>query len=169
MLLSFSVLAYAVASFLAEVDAACNYGTSEFPREPAVPASKFSYTGLTGPLNWYGLNKTANTMCDRGLNQSPIDVTASNTTITNGSYIALNVPPYPKGAEFENLGTNVEVVVNGTLVDGNKTYSLAQFHFHTPSEHHIDDEYYAIEVHFVFEAAGKIPHPPSLLRSLRTR
>jgi len=53
------------------------------------------------------------------------------------------------------LGTNVEVAVNGTLVDGGKTYDLAQFHFHTPSEHRVNEEIYTMELHFVFEAAGK--------------
>lgn len=144
-----------IAIFFGTVNAACNYGTSEFPREPAIPVNKFSYAGLTGPLNWYGLNKTANYMCDQGTHQSPIDVATSNATVDKGSTVSLSIPGYPKGAEFENLGTNVEVVVNGTLVDANITYSLAQFHFHTPSEHRINDEYFPMEVHFVFESTGK--------------
>jgi carbonic anhydrase len=67
------------------------------------------------------------------------------------------VPDYPSRAEFENLGTNFEVVVNGTLVDGksNTTLNLAQFHFHTPSEHQIDDEFYPMEMHWVFESDGE--------------
>ena len=93
-------------------------------------------------------------MCDKGTNQSPIDIGTSNITITRGSSVSLNIPSYPHGADFENLGTNVEVVVNGTLIDANKTFSLAQFHFHTPGEHRINDEYYPMEIHFVLEAAG---------------
>jgi carbonic anhydrase len=40
-------------------------------------------------------------------------------------------------------------------VDGAKTYDLAQFHFHTPREHRVNEEIYMMELHFVFEAAGK--------------
>jgi len=67
------------------------------------------------------------------------------------------VVDYPCGAEFENLGTNVEVVVNGTLVDGNSntTFKLAQFHFHTPAEHRVNSEFYPMEMHWVFESDGK--------------
>ena len=90
------------------------------------------------------------------MNQSPIDISPSATTLDNGTSCTLNVPNYPSGAIFENLGTNIEVIVNGTLVDGNKTYALAQFHFHTPSQHRINEEIYPMELHFVFEAAGEL-------------
>jgi carbonic anhydrase len=152
---SFARQAFVILAIVGVALSACNYGTSSFPREPSVPVSKFSYVGLTGPLNWYGLNKTANFLCDKGMNQSPIDIIPSAITLDNGASCTLNVPSYPSGALFENLGTNVEVVVNGTLVDGGKTYNLAQFHFHTPSEHRVNEEIYTMELHFVFEAGGK--------------
>lgn len=168
------------ASFLGLTNAACNYGTLEFPREAQVPASKFSYDGLTGPLNWYGLNTTANAMCDHGTNQSPITINAlgtgasNGTSKTEGTAVSFSVPPYPAGAVFENLGTNVEVVVNGSLVDAGKNFSLAQFHFHTPSEHRINDEYFPMEMHFVFQAAGSLlpiskstQSPPPLTQNRR--
>jgi carbonic anhydrase len=153
----------AITVFFSVASAACNYGTSAFPRLPQVAVSKFTYTGLTGPLNWYGLDKTANGMCAKGTNQSPINIDTSKITIDKGSTLSLDIPAYPEGAVFENLGTNVEVVVNGTLVDGGKTYSLAQFHFHTTSEHRVNDEYSLMEVHFVFEAAGMMPLPKHAL------
>jgi len=89
--------------------------------------------------------------------QSPIDIgNSSGNSVVSGKSIQLSVPDCPHGAKFENLGTNVEVVANGTLVDVAKTYALAQFHFHTPSEHRIDDEHYAMEMHVVFEVAGTL-------------
>lgn len=142
-------------ALLGSAKCACSYGTSHFPRLPSVPVNKFSYVGLSGPLNWYGLNQTANALCALGKNQSPIDIgNSSMTYVAKGNSIQLNIPEYPSGAKFENLGTNVEVVVNGSLVDASKTYALAQFHFHTPSEHRVDDEHYPMEMHLVFEAAG---------------
>ena len=64
-------------------------------------------------------------MLDRDENQSPIDIgNSSGTSIASGNSIQLSIPDYPNGAKFENLGTNVEVIANGTLVDGAKTYAL---------------------------------------------
>jgi carbonic anhydrase len=57
--------------------------------------------------------------------------------------------------EFENLGTTVEVIANGTTEFGGKTFNLKQFHFHSPSEHRINEEYFPLEMHMVHEAAGK--------------
>ncbi|EDR04367.1 uncharacterized protein LACBIDRAFT_237891 [Laccaria bicolor S238N-H82] len=56
-----------------------------------------------------------------------------------------------KSAEFENLGSTVEaeVVINGTTIFERKTYSLKQYHFHTPAEHLIDAQFYPMGVHFV--------------------
>jgi carbonic anhydrase len=55
---------------------------------------------------------------------------------------------------FENLGTNVEVLVEGTTLIGQKKFKLKQFPYHTPSEHKIDSEYFPVEVHMVHEAKG---------------
>ncbi|GLB40822.1 putative carbonic anhydrase [Lyophyllum shimeji] len=58
-------------------------------------------------------------------------------------------------AEFENLGTTVEVVLSaGTVKFRQKEYVLQQFHFHTPSEHRIELEYFSLEIHFVYKAAN---------------
>lgn len=147
----------AVLALLKSANCSCNYGTSHFTREALVPVNNFSYTGLTGPLNWYGLNKTANVLCSTGTHQSPIDIgNSSGVWTAPGNSIKVSIPDYPSGALFENLGTTVEVVVNGKLMDDKKIYNLSQFHFHTPSEHRLDDEYFAMEMHFVFEATGMI-------------
>lgn len=42
---------------------------------------------------------------------------------------------------------------SSTTVDG-KVFELKQFHFHTPSEHTIDGEYFPLEMHLVHEAEG---------------
>ncbi|KAI9893862.1 MAG: hypothetical protein M1814_005415 [Vezdaea aestivalis] len=134
----------------------CAYGTTGFrPLPGKVAVSSFTYNDLKGPLNWYALNTTANKPCALGRNQSPIVLTSSTTRIPSSSYV-LEVSDYPGGAEFENIGSNVQVVVNGTLTDkrtGTK-YQSAQFHFHTPSEHRINDEFYPMELHWVFQSAG---------------
>ena len=160
----YSVSAAFFLALLDTVSANCAYGTSAFPRLPNVEVSTFGYDGLHGPLNWYGLNKSANVLCDSGSTQSPI-VIGSTVQQVSGASVEWKVPDYPHGAEFENLGTNVEVVVNGSLTDRNsgEAFKLAQFHFHTPAEHRVHDEFYPMEMHWVFESEGVLI--PSLVMS----
>ncbi|KAK1238093.1 hypothetical protein MKX08_002672 [Trichoderma sp. CBMAI-0020] len=141
-------------ALVAPAFASCDYGTHLYPREHTVPVSTFGYNDLIGPLNWYSLNKTANELCATGQHQSPVVLDSSIAT-AHGDSISFTVDSYPFGAEFENLGSTVEVPVNGTLKAGGKDYKLAQFHFHTPSEHRIDSEYHPMEIHFVFSTPDK--------------
>jgi carbonic anhydrase len=61
----------------------------------------------------------------------------------------------PKGeVEFENLGTTIEVIVNGTTSIAGSDFQLVQFHMHTPSEHHINGEYHPLEVHMVHQGVA---------------
>ncbi|KAK0748896.1 alpha carbonic anhydrase [Schizothecium vesticola] len=126
------------------------HGTSLHPRSEAVSPS-FGYHGLKGPTNWYGINPETNTLCAKGTHQSPIDVSSTGCGPKSANPV-FHVPAVPEGAEFLNLGTTVEVIANGTLIKGSKMFNLAQFHFHTPSEHSVDGKYYPMEVHFVFQA-----------------
>src|SRR5271156_4050881 len=106
-------------SLIATVSANCAYGMFTSPSIEQVTVSTWGYDGLKGPLNWYGLNETANYACDKGSNQSPIVIDSTVSVLSASTITSFSVVDYPCGAEFENLGTNVEVVVNGTLVDGN--------------------------------------------------
>ena len=128
------------------------HGTSLHPRSEVVSPS-FGYHGLKGPTNWYGINPETNALCAKGTHQSPIDVSSTGCGPKSANPV-FHVPAVPKGAELLNLGTTVEVITNGTLIKGSKTFNLAQFHFHTPSEHSVDGKYYPMEVHFVFQAQG---------------
>jgi carbonic anhydrase len=77
---------------------------------------------------------------------------------------SLNIPE--QEVEFENLGTTIEVIVNGTTTVAGSDFQLVQFHMHTPSEHHLNGEYHPLEVHMVHQGVGKssyIPTPKALL------
>ncbi|KAL7273373.1 hypothetical protein RUND412_003774 [Rhizina undulata] len=147
---------FLLASFLTGrlITASCIHGTSLFPRAElpggTVAVSKFGYTGLQGPLNWANLSPD-NEKCSTGSTQSPINI--DNTTAILASKVPKVVIPNVEAAEFENLGSTIEVVVNGTTTFAGKDFSLKQFHFHTPSEHRIAEEYFPLEVHMVHEAA----------------
>jgi carbonic anhydrase len=132
-----------------------HHGTTLFPRSESasLPPPTFGYHGLSGPLNWFNLNATANELCAVGTHQSPIDLSQTFLVSSASSSPLLSLSPSPSGADFLNLGTTVEVLgINGTFTNKNKTSHLAQFHFHSPSEHSIDGVYYPLEVHFVFQA-----------------
>ena len=58
-----------------------------------------------------------------------------------------------KGKEFYNGHTfEVEGMGAPTMVLDGITYTLAQFHTHTPSEHTVAGRYYDMEMHFVHTA-----------------
>lgn len=89
-------------------------------------SNSFGYTGLEGPLNWYGLDRKHNGLCAKGRHQSPINIDSTIHSSRGG--ISIQIPNAK--AEFENLGTTVEVALsNGLLSTPDGRYKLAQFHF----------------------------------------
>ena len=165
---------------LPTVQANCAHGTYLAPfndlLSEQVKTSTFSYTGEKGPLNWFGLNETANAMCAEGKHQSPINLDSAVAQFgADPSTFNFSVQDL-SNATFENLGTNVEVIAGGSLTVNGTEYELAQFHFHVPcvpkylcpvlllltldfsSEHRFDDEIFLMEMHYVFQTKSK--HPP---------
>ncbi|KAL8676256.1 MAG: hypothetical protein Q9186_007209 [Xanthomendoza sp. 1 TL-2023] len=142
----------ALSYYISSASASCLHNTPLMPRQTTgdgVKIADFGYTGLRGPAHWHKLAPN-NSMCATGMHQSPIHLVSTNTTfLPGGSGPKLNYPPI-KSATFENLGSTVEVLsTTGTLEWDNKTYSLKQFHFHTPSEHRINEESFPLEMHLV--------------------
>lgn len=150
-------VAAAILPLLTAATASCIRGTSLYPRsaDGVVEVNPFNYTGTGGPLNWYGLDEKENSACAKGNRQSPINIVTNDIGYASAKNVHFHIPS-ADDIKFENLGSGLEVVLtNGTLITNNGYYKLAQFHFHTPSEHRVNDEYYPMEVHFVFENAGK--------------
>ncbi len=106
----------------------------------------WSYKGDTGPAHWSKLDKKF-FMCEKGQNQTPINI-VGDYKVGLEKY-TLN---YGKTAiKWFNNGHTVEVAFapgNTLKVDG-KTFELKQFHFHTPSENHINGKSYPMEAHLV--------------------
>lgn len=158
--------------------ATCLHGLSMFKRatgseNDTVEVSSFGYGPQNGPFNWASL-APENGACKTGINQSPINIgtedlpgnltrrnvivhkracvneTSSDSTIGAASgRPVVDIPT--QSVDFLNLGTTIEVVVNGTTRFNGADYRLRQFHMHTPSEHHINDEFYPLEVHMVHQ------------------
>ncbi|EJD37812.1 carbonic anhydrase [Auricularia subglabra TFB-10046 SS5] len=130
---------------------ACLYERPLVYRRDGAAVSTFGYTGESGPLGWAHL-APANGACFNGTHQSPIVIDTRSTPKLPAAP-PLTIPDVAEGgALLENLGATLEVVVNGTLKLDNTDYAMAQFHFHTPSEHRIDEEYYPLEMHMVFKS-----------------
>lgn len=135
------------------VAASCAHGTYLFRRETgeSVEVSNFGYGTTNGPINWHGIS-AENELCATGTQQSPINIDQT-IQVVHAGVVNANIP-VQQNVAFENLGSTVEVVVNGETVVGNQTFTLKQFHFHTPSEHRINNEHFPVEIHMVHEAAG---------------
>ena len=106
----------------------------------------WTYEGKEGPAAWGKLDSTF-AACSIGHTQSPIDIQGAKSAdlpalkfdykavplniVDNGHTIQIN---YPAGS---------------TLTVGDKTYALKQFHFHHPSEEHVNGHGYAMVAHLV--------------------
>jgi len=110
----------------------------------------WGYTGHEGPSSWGSLSDDYK-MCSLGRNQSPIDVTHS--IHANLAPIKFHYTTAP--TEIINNGHTVQVnIAAGSyiVIDGKK-YELKQYHFHTPSENHIEGKSFPLEAHFVHVAS----------------
>lgn len=140
---------------LALVSIGCRSG-GETPPPHSGDKPAWSYTGDNGPEHWgdlspmYALAKT-------GKQQSPIDI--ATTRVTRADQAPLVVNYHDTTLEVLNNGHTIEDDYHngGTLSIAGHEYKLAQFHFHTPSEHTLDGEHSAMEMHLVHkDAAGKL-------------
>ncbi|NOR56777.1 MAG: carbonate dehydratase, partial [Sulfurovum sp.] len=107
----------------------------------------WGYTGHDTPETWGALSPKYHA-CSDGLNQSPINITHS---ILDSHHLPLNLV-YKKGSnEVINNGHTIQVNVDhgDILVLDGLTFELKQFHFHSPSENHIDGKAFPLEMHFV--------------------
>ncbi|GAQ79411.1 carbonic anhydrase [Klebsormidium nitens] len=115
---------------------------------------------ILGGTDWAGLS-AANAICDNGQKQSPVAIEDS-AAVPSSDPGALIITWNSALIDFQvqNLGVTVQVMINGsnTLTVPSYIYTppanstgltLAQFHFHTPSEYTLDGEYFPAEVHFV--------------------
>ena len=106
-------------------------------------AAHWEYEGAMGPENWGKEFPT----CGRGKSQAPLNI--------KGPFEKLRfsvAPDYKQGQlKIVNNGHTIQVNVpvgSKIRIDG-RAYDLLQFHFHRPSEEHIDGKPSAMVVHFV--------------------
>lgn len=137
---------------------------SEDVVEPAAEHSggavHFTYEGEAGPENWAGLSPDF-AACDDA-HQSPIDLAgAEPQDVAN---LVFNYQP--SAINIKNNGHTVQVDYDAgsTIELDGQRYKLAQFHFHAPSEHTIDGQPAAAELHLVHvNDDGTLPVSPKVV------
>ena len=109
-------------------------------------ASPWGYFGQEGiefnPAQWGEFSANCN-----GASQSPIDIATRNTVHRDAN---INFDYKAETVSSTNNGHAVTVSPQSRAiyVDGKK-YTLAQFHFHTLSEHTVNGRHYDMEMHLV--------------------
>lgn len=134
----------------------------------AEEAPHWTYSGDKGPANWGALSEDF-AACRVGKNQSPIDIRTDKLIETRLPQLSLDYQG--DTTSIINNGHTLQVNVTGsnTLKAEGDTFSLSQFHFHSPSEHRIDGEAFPLEAHFVHEnSKGDIAVVGLLFRSGET-
>ena len=113
------------------------------------PHAHWDYLGVEGPNHWAMLSKEYMT-CETGKRQSPINI----STAHHGDHHQTLTFHYQTSQLHEmNNGHTIQVShVSGCRVDLNdRKYQLRQFHFHVPSEHHIEGTAFPMEMHLVHQ------------------
>jgi len=100
--------------------------------------------------------------CPFGQHQSPINIVTTSDGVTTvdlskdqykASPLEFSYPHKVRDCTILNNGHTVQVNIGEgnecTVLVKGKRYTLRQFHFHTPSEHMLDDRQYEMEMHLV--------------------
>jgi carbonic anhydrase len=120
----------------------------------------WGYEGEGAPAHWGSLSPDFAT-CDSGVEQSPIDLTNAVPIDEAGierhlGEAVLTVGQRARVMDLVDNGHTVQITndVPQSIELGETLYELAQFHFHSPSEHTIDGEHAQLEIHFVHKSAA---------------
>lgn len=110
----------------------------------------WSYDGDTGPEHWGTLESSFAT-CSTGQEQSPIALTGDSAEDADLAALAFTYGEVV--IEVSDTGHGFKATPEGsnTLTIGDDSYSLLQFHAHTPSEHTLNGNSFPMEVHFVHQ------------------
>lgn len=117
----------------------------------AAQDSEFGYFCATCPASWGSLSGDFEE-CSVGESQTPIAI--STTQAVKRRLPRLRTHYDITDLEVEKLSTNFESFGEGSVRVGRKEFEFLQFHFHSKSEHFIDGEQRALELHLVHKSAA---------------
>ena len=107
---------------------------------------EWGYTGATGPDHWAEMSPEYG-ICSRGQQESPVDLKGAVPAALGK--LVHEWKPVPLRVANNGHTVQVEAPAGSTFSTAGKTYSLAQFHLHHPSEHLLDGRRFPLELHFV--------------------
>jgi carbonic anhydrase len=114
----------------------------------------WSYGGTENPTQWGNISQDF-ALCELGKNQSPINI--KNAIASTPAKISFDYQPSPLSVVNNGHTIQVNYAEGSTVTINGQKYALLQFHFHTPSEHAINDKASAMELHLVHRnAAGQL-------------
>ncbi len=98
-------------------------------------SSHWGYSGHEGPEYWGTLDAKYSS-CDKGVNQSPVNLTGFIESELPSLELAYKAGAY----EIINNGHTIQINYQSgsKLTVNGHSYELKQFHFHSPSENHIN-------------------------------
>ncbi|QXI11259.1 carbonic anhydrase [Pseudomonas zeae] len=110
----------------------------------------WTYQGNHDSKHW---GEFGSALCTGGAQQSPIDVELKQVQLHKimTSDLIINYKTSP--VNLQNNGHTIQISVNdgGSLSFQDHEYKLAQYHFHTPSEHQINHLSFPMELHLVHQ------------------
>jgi len=105
----------------------------------------WAYDGPNGPGRWASLDE-AYSDCG-GREQSPVDITGH--VEGGGQPLAFSYSTPANVARNNGVFVHVDYPAGNTLVSRGRTYGLQSMHMHAPSEHTVEGEQFAAELHLV--------------------
>ncbi len=111
----------------------------------------FEYEGVEGPEFWETLCNGGWTDCG-GVEQSPINI-VKQEAVKDNDLDPINTNFNSSVTNIFNNGHTIQFNYDpgSTTILNGITYNLLQFHFHTKSEHTINNKHYPMEMHLVHQ------------------
>jgi len=106
----------------------------------------WSYKGAGEPSKWGNLDP-AYAVCSTGHTQSPIDI--KGAMATDLPALKMDYQAVPLNIIDNGHTIQVNYPAGSTLTVGDHVYALKQFHFHHPSEEHVNGKKYDLVAHLV--------------------
>lgn len=114
----------------------------------------WGYGGSENPTQWGALSKNFQ-LCEIGKSQSPINI--KNAVVRDPANLSFDYQPSPLVVVNNGHTIQVNYAQGSSVTINGEKFSLLQFHFHTPSEHTVNNKSAALELHLVHRnEAGKL-------------
>ncbi len=119
------------------------------PVESTVPDIHWTYQDITGPDYWADLDPAFG-ICKSGKGQSPVNLTAAKgTDMVNPDF---HYEPVPLNILNNSHTVQVPYAPGSYITLQGTQYNLLQFHFHSPSEHAVENQSWDAELHLVHQS-----------------